>query len=443
MTATLSLDKLSEDALRQLRDPDSGMHDLLVQLVTTNCLLELAKLASAKLTLDEFAGATLNVLSTFSAVDNWALRIEAPDLPPVGGSIGRTTMVADEGESRELTCVAATLKADDNSVGHLSAFDYHDLAGRSDLVDRVAEQVSSGLSSILEAERLRRQLAAARVIEIVAGLDESYSHQELADFAGALAALPNATGAKLSLANPRFGGPLTVRSGQFDANAAHTERTASIDGRVQISLAVSWLAPNPSVATVCEDAIASFLTAVERIEQALRLREEVETDELTRIGNRRRALRALSASRAWAEREERHVSVLLADLDHFKRVNDQLGHDVGDQLLLAIASAFSNSIREYDTAARWGGEEFMIICPDTNAEEAAGLANRLLAIVPTAAAAVLPDDWAQTISIGIATYPQAGDNPTVLVKSADTALYAAKGSGRNRYVIAAPAPAAR
>jgi diguanylate cyclase (GGDEF)-like protein len=123
-------------------------------------------------------------------------------------------------------------------------------------------------------------------------------------------------------------------------------------------------------------------------------------------------------------------------------VNDTLGHGTGDQVLVRFAGMLAGSIREYDSVARWGGEEFLVICPDTDVAQAERLAQRLLEAVPGACAAALPADWVQTASIGIATYPVHGENPTAVVNAADEALYRSKDDGRNRTTVAVPAGAA-
>ena len=100
-------------------------------------------------------------------------------------------------------------------------------------------------------------------------------------------------------------------------------------------------------------------------------------------------------------------------------------------------------IREYDTVTRWGGEEFLVVCPDTDMYQAENLARRLLESVPVSCAPVLPEDWHQTASIGVASYPMHGENPTAVVNAADAALYQSKNDGRNRATVAQMARNAR
>lgn len=132
------------------------------------------------------------------------------------------------------------------------------------------------------------------------------------------------------------------------------------------------------------------------------------------------------------------MAVLLCDLDRFKSVNDVLGHEVGDQVLVRFADLLQRSVRAFDTVTRWGGEEFLVICPSCDQASAIIVAERLLAECPTATEDVLPETMRQTVSIGIAIYPETARNPEVLVRAADDALYLAKRSGRDQYRIATP-----
>ena len=159
-------------------------------------------------------------------------------------------------------------------------------------------------------------------------------------------------------------------------------------------------------------------------------------DELTRLYNRRalteQGLRALETM----ARQEKLVSLLLIDIDHFKLVNDTLGHEAGDRALCAVASTLSASCRRSDIIGRHGGEEFCVVCPDTGAAEAMRLSERLLAAID----GIAPPEGLHrrfSVSIGIAT--GGGTDPAdwdQLLRQADSALYAAKETGRNRAVAA-------
>jgi diguanylate cyclase (GGDEF)-like protein len=124
------------------------------------------------------------------------------------------------------------------------------------------------------------------------------------------------------------------------------------------------------------------------------------------------------------------LSVLMVDVDHFKAVNDQLGHRAGDRVLAHIAGVLKEHLRAGDTLGRWGGEEFLIICPDTDLEDALGLGQRLRQAVAEANLNAAADPARRTISIGVAA--EVGPTPAPLVEAADRALRSAKGAGRDR-----------
>ena len=161
------------------------------------------------------------------------------------------------------------------------------------------------------------------------------------------------------------------------------------------------------------------------------------TDFLTGLSNRRHLEESLRRMRAGAARHGYPMAVLLLDVDHFKRINDTFGHNVGDQVLAVVAERLSTSVRQDDVLGRWGGEEFLVLLPHTGAGAAEALAERLCRVVRdetvTAGAAQVP----VTISIGGAAAEVPGEQD--LIGLADTQLYAAKDSGRDRAVIAVAA----
>lgn len=158
-------------------------------------------------------------------------------------------------------------------------------------------------------------------------------------------------------------------------------------------------------------------------------------DLLTGLPNRRLMTERLESEVARCARSHAPFSILLGDVDRFKRVNDSFGHDVGDKALMHIARALSKGLRSYDTASRWGGEEFLLFLPDTPGEVALEVANRLRQSVEELRDAELPQGLALSISIGVAEHRVDADlNQTI--KRADTALYTAKHTGRNRVCVA-------
>jgi diguanylate cyclase (GGDEF)-like protein len=127
------------------------------------------------------------------------------------------------------------------------------------------------------------------------------------------------------------------------------------------------------------------------------------------------------------------VSVLMVDIDHFKRINDTLGHAEGDVALRAVADVLRGRVRVFDSVARIGGEEFVIAMPGTRPEEAMAAAERVRQAV--AAATIGPQGLSVTVSIGVG-FATPGTAPDDLLKQADMALYEAKRAGRNRVVLA-------
>ncbi len=153
------------------------------------------------------------------------------------------------------------------------------------------------------------------------------------------------------------------------------------------------------------------------------------TDALTGLANRRSAEETLGRSLAMASRTATPCAVVSFDLDHFKQVNDVYGHDKGDQLLAAVADTVSASVRASDFVARFGGEEFLVILPDTELDGALLLCEKLRAGV--AALRISGVGQSPSASFGIAVFPTDGEDPETLLRGADRALYAAKEGGRN------------
>jgi diguanylate cyclase (GGDEF)-like protein len=163
-------------------------------------------------------------------------------------------------------------------------------------------------------------------------------------------------------------------------------------------------------------------------------------DGLTGVANRRTFDAQLAAEVDRSVRTGRPLSVILFDVDHFKRLNDTFGHQAGDEALRRVAATLSAAARGVDLVARYGGEEFVVILPETGLAEAAEAAERLRAAVEQVAV-----EPRVTASLGVATFPGSALDPAGLVAAADEALYAAKQQGRNRVVtstrIAAASPA--
>ncbi len=159
------------------------------------------------------------------------------------------------------------------------------------------------------------------------------------------------------------------------------------------------------------------------------------TDALTGLHNRRYMESHLATLVTQAIQAGRSLSVLVADIDYFKSVNDTYGHDSGDVVLREFAARFRRNTRGIDLACRMGGEEFVIIMPDTDLARAMQVGERLRACIAADPFQITPDTHLRvTASVGIATLERRDDTPETVFKRADTALYAAKREGRNRVV---------
>ncbi len=172
---------------------------------------------------------------------------------------------------------------------------------------------------------------------------------------------------------------------------------------------------------------------------ALRLREISETDALTGLSNRRHFIDVAGEAIPAAQREGGALSLLMVDIDHFKRINDTFGHAAGDNALRLLGATLKESTRQADCVARLGGEEFAILLPGATAAIAHDIAERICR--HTATLAVLDDagrSFGFTVSIGLAALAAADSRPEDLLARADAALYRAKRAGRNR-VEAEPA----
>lgn len=167
-----------------------------------------------------------------------------------------------------------------------------------------------------------------------------------------------------------------------------------------------------------------------------RLEQLAILDALTGLYNRRMYYSILSSEITRARRHDRSVSVLIVDVDHFKRVNDNYGHIIGDQVLQKLAVLLKATVRAENSVCRYGGEEFAIIVPEHPAESAREIAERLREVVEQATfASDKNHDLKITISIGVAAFPEIANSAEALTNAADTALYAAKEGGRNRVAV--------
>ncbi len=189
-------------------------------------------------------------------------------------------------------------------------------------------------------------------------------------------------------------------------------------------------------------ATLSLQTAVD-VMRVSRLERETITDSLTGVFNRRYLDNRLAEELARSRRYGFALSVIFLDIDHFKRVNDDHGHPLGDKVLAAVAKDIASGLRDTDVAARFGGEEFVVVTPHTGLAGATDVAQRLIKSIE-AHLFDLPDapgGLRITCSAGVASLDNSPADATALLDAADKNLYRAKKQGRNR-VVAGDAPAA-
>jgi two-component system cell cycle response regulator len=188
---------------------------------------------------------------------------------------------------------------------------------------------------------------------------------------------------------------------------------------------------------------ARVRTQIRRQRYALELRQSVSntmalavTDDMTGLYNRRYFDRHLGVMLGRAQNQDRDMALMILDIDHFKSVNDTYGHDIGDAVLREFAARLKRNIRGVDLACRFGGEEFVVLMPDTDFRQAESIAERVRQSIADRVFEVgAGRPLSVTVSAGVTLNESAADTPESLIKRADVALYRAKREGRNRVVF--------
>ena len=189
--------------------------------------------------------------------------------------------------------------------------------------------------------------------------------------------------------------------------------------------------------SIIQDITEQELAKIELEEQRVELERLSQTDALTGVYNRRSLVSTLEAQIERHKRYATPLSVIMLDLDHFKRINDNYGHASGDDVLRIVSKILKQHVRETDFVCRYGGEEFSIILSDTGIDEGVALAERLRHIIEEAHIPISENERIDfTCSIGIAEYDKSIRNSDTLIAVADEALYKAKRQGRNKVVLA-------
>lgn len=199
------------------------------------------------------------------------------------------------------------------------------------------------------------------------------------------------------------------------------------------------------------DSAAHFQRQLRQIEKVMRISDRYQhmlrdvnerlqwisnRDELTNMPNRRHMQAQLRRELQQLAERGGEFCVALADLDHFKNINDTYGHDVGDKVLAAIAQCLAQHIREYDLCGRWGGEEFLLIFPRSEAVAAEAILDRLHVAVATLSSPLLPEQSKLSVSFGLTACRDAHEPLDSILRRVDGALYQAKREGRQRTVVA-------
>ncbi|GAB4250912.1 MAG: hypothetical protein Kow00122_08560 [Thermoleophilia bacterium] len=214
-----------------------------------------------------------------------------------------------------------------------------------------------------------------------------------------------------------------------------------LDGRRTISLLAAAAQPaafSDLNSVILETLVGHIQTSLSTALKYDRIRREVVTDPLTNLYNRRFFEKRAREEVARSLRHQQPVTLLMLDVDHFKHINDTYGHQTGDKVLQTVAKFLRDSVRQTDICGRYGGEEFVLLLPNTPGRNAVFLADRLrngLADIMYSGLGI-PGDVAITVSGGVATCPRDATTLEELVARADEALYEAKNAGRNRIVQA-------
>ncbi|MEZ6186882.1 MAG: diguanylate cyclase [Planctomycetota bacterium] len=226
--------------------------------------------------------------------------------------------------------------------------------------------------------------------------------------------------------------PLRLTSRAVDDNDRRRRRRSRVLGAIYLDSTFPIRPLDEADLELLEAVAAQAAIAL----QNARLHYQASTDPLTGLANRGFMKQVFEDELRQARMNGEPLGILILDLDHFKRVNDTYGHDVGDEVLKRVAQRIRRTIRRDDHAGRWGGEEFVVCLPGANLEGTLTVARKILEAVR--ARPFGQPELEATVSIGAAVYPDHGAGLSILLKHADQALYAAKHGGRNRVLPFSP-----
>ncbi|MEF2072412.1 PleD family two-component system response regulator [Consotaella aegiceratis] len=314
-----------------------------------------------------------------------------------------------------------------------------DLVSRSDLIEQLTSAGRAGQLLVLDenakaAERLARLLRREHAVTVIGGADE---FRESAAIGGHELLIVNLTAEGFD--------PLRLVSHLRSSEATRAVPillVAELHDEQRVARALELGANDYLLRPVDgNELLARTRTLIrrKRYEDGLRqsLTETIEMavrDPLTGLYNRRFMESHLEKAIARARLDGKPLAVLIADIDHFKKINDGWGHDAGDLVLRQFAALITQTLRGSDLACRYGGEEFVILMPEADGRAAQLIGERLRASVAETAVDLKGELISITVSAGCAVFNPASDDASSLLKRADQALYAAKRGGRNRVV---------
>lgn len=222
---------------------------------------------------------------------------------------------------------------------------------------------------------------------------------------------------------------------RFDVNKIEKENSLLIEKQKQKEITLQALTRNESLQNIIIVLVGLILLIVSvfayvQLKRKVRFKQLALTDELTKLANRRHCYAKANTSLKHAIKHRIPFAIISFDIDHFKRVNDQWGHDVGDKVLITMAGICTNLMRKSDIIGRVGGEEFLVVLPNANKEQALEIAERIVTSVAQAQWQHLTPDTPQTISAGVTSLTNETSLAQLLLK-ADQGLYSAKSAGRN------------
>jgi diguanylate cyclase (GGDEF)-like protein len=181
--------------------------------------------------------------------------------------------------------------------------------------------------------------------------------------------------------------------------------------------------------------LAQQTQELEKAQEELKLLAS--TDPMTKLYNRRYFMQVSESLLSLAKREDRPISLMMLDIDKFKNINDTYGHKIGDEVIIKLSELLQEKSRKSDIVCRWGGEEFVILLPNTEIEGATIIAEKIREVVDSLALPVKEKEIHFSVSIGVSQFKNNSEiNLEATINRADEALYEAKNSGRNRVCIA-------